>query len=127
MDDFHPADELAIGWYSVRTPYKKYYSLVDRQGYLRVWGNAYNLTEKISPSIYLQKQTALTQTWSTSVDFQPRKNTTWEASVALWLNETSHQILGIQNCEIISGNRYVVARTFTGPNSTQVVSYSYTS
>lgn len=115
-------DELGIGWYQVRTPYKKDHSLSERKGYLRIWGNAYNLTDRATPSIYVRKQLSFSTVWSTSLEFFPRENSTVEAGVALWLSETSHQTIGLAKCADGSGDRCVVARAFTGPNNTQEVS-----
>ncbi|KAL4887826.1 glycosyl hydrolase [Aspergillus ambiguus] len=84
-------DKLDIGWYSIRTPYKKEYSLHERPGYLRIWGNAYNLTQVATPTVYLRKQVSLSTVWSTSLEFYPDKSSTTEAGAVLWISEASHQ------------------------------------
>ncbi|OJJ55354.1 hypothetical protein ASPSYDRAFT_34285 [Aspergillus sydowii CBS 593.65] len=95
VDDFgyknESKDELEIGWYSIRTPYKQEYSLHERPGYLRIWGNAYNLTQVATPTVYLQKQVSLSTVWSTSLEFYPKGLSTTEAGVVLWISEVPHQ------------------------------------
>ncbi len=96
VDDFgyknESKDELEIGWYSIRTPYKQEYSLHERPGYLRIWGNAYNLTQVATPTVYLQKQVSLSTVWSTSLEFYPKGLSTTEAGVVLWISEVPHQV-----------------------------------
>lgn len=116
VDNFSRGTSLGLGWYQVRTPLKKDYTLTEREGYLRVYGNAYNLTQLVTPSLYLRKQTSLSTIFSTQLDFTPKRiiNATSEAGVALWLSESSHQTLGITLCSDGSGNRCLVSRIYSG-------------
>ncbi|KAL4758217.1 concanavalin A-like lectin/glucanase domain-containing protein [Aspergillus foveolatus] len=92
-------DKLDIGCYTIRTPYKQEYSLHERPGYLRIWGNAYNLTQVTTPTTYLQKQVSLSAVWSTSLEFYPDNSSTTESGVVLWLSEASHQVIGVRQCD----------------------------
>ncbi|KAH1593582.1 hypothetical protein KXX44_008053 [Aspergillus fumigatus] len=85
-----------------------------------IWGNAYNLTQVATPTVYLQKQVSLSTVWSTSLEFYPDNSSTTEAGVVFWLSEASHQVIGVRQCDDGSGNRCLITRTFTGTNNTHV-------
>jgi beta-xylosidase len=127
IDDFepNPSNELSIGWYTVRTPYKTQYSLSARHGYLRIYGNFINLTEVASPAVYLRKQTDFNATWSTSLEYYPSEQDVGEAGVVLWLTEDYNQAIGIRRCDSDPTSRCIVTTTNTGSNLTFVVSYNF--
>lgn len=116
VDNFNTGTSLGLGWYQLRTPIKNDYTLSESKGYFRVYGNAYNLTQPVTPSLYLRKQTSLNTVFSTQLDFTPKKivNATSEAGVVLWLNEASHQSLGVTLCSDGLGNRCLVSRIYSG-------------
>lgn len=126
VDNFDSGASLGLGWYQLRTPVKKDYTLSERKGYLRVYGNAYNLTQPVTPSLYLRKQTSLSTVFSTQLEFTPKKivNATSEAGVVLWLSGASHQSLGVTLCSDGSGNRCLVSRIYSGDVYTWTVSDS---
>lgn len=116
VDEFKTGNSLDLGWYQLRTPLKKDYTLTERKNYLRIYGNAYNLTQPVAPSLYLRKQTSLNMVFSTKLEFTPKRivNATSEAGVVLWLNEASHQSFGVTLCSDGSGNRCLVSRIYSG-------------
>lgn len=63
-DDFNGkfADKA---YYTPRTPYKKFDSLVARPGWLRLRGNPYTLSDLETPATLMRKQVDLNTTWST--------------------------------------------------------------
>jgi beta-xylosidase len=125
--DHDGSNELNIGWYSVRTPYKTQYSLSARPGYLRIYGSFINLTEVASPAVYLRKQTDFNATWSTSLEYYPSTQDVGEAGTVLWLTEDYNQAIGVRRCDNDPENRCIVTRTNTGPNLTFTVSYRFRS
>lgn len=123
--DQRGSSELDIGWYTVRTPYKSRYSLRERPGYLRIYGNYMNLTEVASPAVYLRKQTDFNATWSTSLEYYPGEQDVGEAGAVLWLTEQYNQAIGVRSCDSDPANRCIVTTTNTGTNLTFVVRYHF--
>lgn len=81
--------ELSPGWYHLRTPVKKEYSLTLRPGHLALYGNMYTIQSKECPAMLLRKQTSLTGTWETSLEFEP-ENEYEEAGTAVYLLGASY-------------------------------------
>ncbi|KIY71095.1 glycoside hydrolase family 43 protein [Cylindrobasidium torrendii FP15055 ss-10] len=102
-------EDLEGAWYFVRTPYKKFYSLTERKGYLRVKGNAYAIGDRDSAALVLRKQTAYNQTFETTLEFSPLSNTT-EAGITIWRQDSMHDEIGISGDADGSGKRYIVTR-----------------
>jgi beta-xylosidase len=98
---------LQLGWYHVRTPLKREYSLAERPGHLTLYGNGYTINSTESPSMVLRKQTALSGVWSTAVDFNPQAAYE-EAGTAVFLSAYSYVSLFIRLSG--TGKREVVAR-----------------
>ena len=51
-DDFS-STSLDLGYYHLRTPYLRFWSLVDRPGWLRLQGGAFTLGDREQPSLLL--------------------------------------------------------------------------
>jgi beta-xylosidase len=98
---------LQLGWYHVRTPLKQEYSLAERPGHLTLYGNGYAINSTESPSMVLRKQTALSGTWSTAIDFNPQASYE-EAGTAVFLSAYSYASLFVRLSG--KGKREVVAR-----------------
>ncbi|KIY73585.1 glycoside hydrolase family 43 protein [Cylindrobasidium torrendii FP15055 ss-10] len=107
--DFGDADgdDLEGEWYFARTPYKRFYSLTEREGYLRVKGNAYAPGDRDSPALVLRKQTAYNQTFETLLEFSPTSNLT-EAGIAVWRQDSMHDEIAVTGDA--DGKRYVITR-----------------
>jgi beta-xylosidase len=96
--DLH-RNELELGWYQKNTPLKKCYSLTERPGYLRVWGNCYNLASPESPSLLLRKQTEYCESFHATLNFEPSK-VGYEAGIIVYWNSFSYATIGIRAIEI---------------------------
>ena len=95
-DDFiDGSDDLALGWYHLRTPLKKQYSLTRDGGKLSLFGNAYTLWDSESPCMVLQKQTRHSVDWRTQLSFALRQ-LDHEAGTAIWwyVTHTKHESEG---------------------------------
>ena len=86
--------ELELGWYHIRTPLHRYWSLTDRPGYLAIRGGAHTLAMEACPSALLQKQLAFDLDWSTSVDFDAAPGQ--EAGTVVYLTGQRHASLGVR-------------------------------
>ncbi|KAH6617415.1 glycosyl hydrolase [Chaetomium tenue] len=117
--------DLELGWYHKNTPIKKCYSLTERPGYLRLYGNCYELTSPESPALLLRKQAGYNETFQTKMQFNPSR-LGYESGVVLWWNQYSFASIGIGMVEIPEGGevvRTIVARQPTGKNGELKVSY----
>ncbi|RYP79778.1 hypothetical protein DL769_002800 [Monosporascus sp. CRB-8-3] len=87
--------ELELGWYQKNTPLKQSYTLIERPGHLRLYGNCYNLWSPEAPAMLLRKQSSYTETFSAKLQFHPRKPG-YEAGIVLWWNQYSFASIGIR-------------------------------
>lgn len=107
------------------TPIKKCYSLTERPGHLRLYGNCYDLTSPESPALLLRKQARYSETFRAKMSFNPSR-LGYESGVALWWNQYSFATIGIGMVEPSEGAetvRTVIAREPTGKNGQLKVSY----
>ncbi|KAJ9130888.1 Arabinanase/levansucrase/invertase [Coniochaeta hoffmannii] len=87
--------ELELGWYQKHTPIKRHYSLTERPGYLRLYGNCYDLSSPEAPAMLLRKQTSYTgEVFQVKMTFNPRRPG-YEAGVVLWWNSYSYATVGL--------------------------------
>ncbi|KAF9017501.1 hypothetical protein BDZ89DRAFT_1045061 [Hymenopellis radicata] len=107
--DFSEVSKLDASFIYLRTPYKKFHTLADRPGYLRIMGNAYAPGDRDSPAMLLRKQTSYEQTFETQLEFSPTLNLT-EAGITIYVNEARHNDIAITSD---GGKRYIVTRTLT--------------
>ncbi|KAJ9116512.1 hypothetical protein QFC24_006745 [Naganishia onofrii] len=98
--------DLPLGWYSLRTPMKKCYSLTERPGHLTIYGAAYTLNDDESPSLLLQRQTLLSMDWTTELQFDPQI-VGQEAGTCVWLSRDAYASIGIS---MTAEGRHVVVR-----------------
>ncbi|KAG6907505.1 hypothetical protein DXG01_008649 [Tephrocybe rancida] len=103
---------LDNSFYFVRTPYKKFYSLTARHGYLRLSANSYAPGDRDSAALLLRKQTAYEETFETRLDaFMPRDSLT-EAGVSVYYGDSLHNEIAVAGAvEGADKGRYVVVRT----------------
>ncbi|RYP83493.1 hypothetical protein DL770_005383 [Monosporascus sp. CRB-9-2] len=87
--------ELELGWYHKNTPLKQSYTLTERPGHLRLYGNCYSLWSPEAPAMLLRKQSSYTETFSVKLRFDPRKPG-YEAGIVLWWNQYSFASIGIR-------------------------------
>lgn len=107
---------------STDTPLKQSYSLAERPGYLRLWGNCYDLSSPEAPAMLLRKQTSYFQTFEVTMEFNTRR-LGCEAGLVLWWSQFSHATIGVRRGGIISDPErpHLVFRTPKGrPGEFQV-------
>jgi beta-xylosidase len=98
------------------TPIKKHYSLTERPGYLRLYGNCYDLSSPEAPAMLLRKQTSYTaEVFQVKMTFNPRKPG-YEAGVVLWWNQFSYATVGLTAATDPDAGyaKTVIVRTPTG-------------
>ncbi|KAI0410376.1 glycoside hydrolase family 43 protein [Xylaria grammica] len=86
--------DLALGWYQKNTPLKQCYSLTERPGYLRLYGNCYDLANPEAPAMLLRKQSSYTQSFEVKMQFSPRKSG-YEAGIVIWWSQYSYASYGL--------------------------------
>ncbi|KAL4984736.1 glycosyl hydrolase [Aspergillus falconensis] len=93
-DDLH-APNLKLGWYHLRTPLKREYSLTDNPGSLSVHGNAYRIADAECPSMLLQNQPAVSVDWRVGLRLAPA-NALEEAGTAIWWSQFAYASIGLR-------------------------------
>lgn len=107
---------------STDTPLKQSYSLTERPGYLRLWGNCYDLSSPEAPAMLLRKQTSYFQKLEVTMEFDTKRSGC-EAGLVLWWSQFSYATIGVRCGGIISGPErpHLVCRTPKGrPGEFQV-------
>jgi hypothetical protein len=107
------------------TPIKRHYSLTERPGYLRLYGNCYDLSSPEAPAMLLRKQTSYKgEAFRVRLDFNPRKSG-YEAGLVLWWNQYSFATVGITAIEgrKTGSSKTVVFRAPTGQPGVMKVSH----
>lgn len=100
-------DTLTFQWpnltlaLSTDTPLKQSYSLTERPGYLRLWGNCYDLSSPEAPAMLLRKQTSYFQTFEVTMEFNAQR-LGCEAGLVLWWSQFSYATIGVRCGGIIS-------------------------
>ncbi|KAH9892958.1 glycoside hydrolase family 43 protein [Xylariomycetidae sp. FL2044] len=107
--------DLELGWYQKNTPLKQCYTLSERPGCLRIYGNCYDLTSPEAPAMLLRKQSSYAETFSAKMQFSPSRPG-YEAGVILWWSQYSFATVGITAYELPDGDlvQTVVSRVPTG-------------
>ncbi|KAI1358734.1 glycoside hydrolase family 43 protein [Xylaria arbuscula] len=106
--------DLEMGWYQKNTPLKRFYSLTERPGYLRLYGNCYDLSSPEAPAMLLRKQSSYAETFQAKLQFNPRKQS-YEAGVVLWWSQFSYVTCGLILHERLGEQILtIVSRTPTG-------------
>ncbi|KAL2838576.1 glycosyl hydrolase [Aspergillus pseudodeflectus] len=93
-DDFD-SPELQLGWYHLRTPLKREYSLTKNPGNLSLYGNAYRIYDSECPSMLLQKQMEVSVDWRVGMHFDP-ENPLEEAGTAIWWSQFAYASIGLR-------------------------------
>ncbi|TFK38334.1 glycosyl hydrolase [Crucibulum laeve] len=109
LNDFTTSRTLDNSFYFVRTPYKPFYSLSSRPGYLRLFANSYAPGDRDSSALILRKQTSYEETFETQLEFSPRDNLT-EAGVSIYYGDMLHNEIGITGAAGGDGRQVVVRK-----------------
>ncbi|KAH8831746.1 glycoside hydrolase family 43 protein [Flagelloscypha sp. PMI_526] len=94
-------------FYTLRTPYKPFYSITN--GKLRIRGNSYALGDRDSPALVLHKQRSYYESFETELDFNPTSNLT-EAGITIFYSDSLHDDVGIT---LVGNQRSIVIRSIT--------------
>ncbi|KAM5341825.1 hypothetical protein ACJ41O_014856 [Fusarium nematophilum] len=87
-------DKLELGWYQKNTPLKQCYSLTERPGFLRLYGNCFALSSPECPAMLLRKQTSYSQTFRAKMEFKPSARG-YEAGAVLWWSQYAYATVGV--------------------------------
>ncbi|KAF4982103.1 hypothetical protein FZEAL_2209 [Fusarium zealandicum] len=87
-------DALELAWYQKNTPLKQCYSLTERPGFLRLYGNCFDLSSPECPAMLLRKQTSYDQTFRVKLEFKPTSGG-YEAGAVLWWSQYSYATVGL--------------------------------
>lgn len=107
------------------TPIKRCYSLTERPGHLRLYGNCFDLTSPESPALLLRKQAGYSETFRAKMSFQPSR-LGYESGVTLWWSQYSFASIGVGVVEAVERGEAVltvIAREPTGKSGELKVSY----
>lgn len=85
---------LELGWYQKNTPLKNWYTLTERPGYIRLYGNCYDLASPEAPAMLLRKQSSYTESFAAKMQFTPRK-AGYEAGIVVWWSQYSYATYGL--------------------------------
>ncbi|OLN92777.1 Non-reducing end alpha-L-arabinofuranosidase BoGH43B 2 [Colletotrichum chlorophyti] len=85
---------LELGWYHKNTPIKPCHSLTERPGYLRLYGNCFDLNSPESPAMILRKQSSYNETFRAKMLFKPSR-AGYESGVTVWWSQYSYATIGI--------------------------------
>ncbi|KAF9869264.1 glycosyl hydrolase [Colletotrichum karsti] len=85
---------LDIGWYHKNTPIKPCHSLTERPGYLRLYGNCFDLSSPESPAMLLRKQSSYHESFRAKMLFRPGR-AGYESGVTVWWSQYSYATIGI--------------------------------
>ncbi|KAL6400272.1 hypothetical protein AUP68_15970 [Ilyonectria robusta] len=87
-------ESLELGWYQKNTPLKQCFSLRERPGFLRLYGNCYDLSSPEGPAMLLRKQSSHNQKFTASMEFKPTRYG-YEAGVVLWWSNYTYATIGV--------------------------------
>lgn len=76
------------------TPIKPCHSLTERPGYLRLYGNCYDLNSPESPAMLLRKQTSYRESFQAKMLFTPSR-AGYESGLVVWWSQYSYATIGI--------------------------------
>ncbi len=107
-DDFD-APELALDWNFIRNPRPNMYSLTERVGHLRLYGNA-NTLDTLHPTFVGRRQREFVSVISASLQFDPQAHGE-EAGISIYQTEIHHYEVGMMHD---SGVRWLFVRLRNG-------------
>jgi alpha-N-arabinofuranosidase len=115
-DDFD-APTLGLDWNFLRNPNPASWSLSERYGHLRLWGQAVGLGDMAAPAFVGRRQQHVQFSASTLMDFEPARDGE-EAGVTLRMNERHRHDLFVTQVE---GQKRVQVRRTVGTLSVVVL------
>jgi alpha-N-arabinofuranosidase len=86
--------ELGPAWLNLRNPLPGSFSLAERKGWLRLWGQAAGLDEVGSPAFAGIRQESFTESWEAELEFKPEADGE-EAGLCLRANQDNYAAVGI--------------------------------
>jgi alpha-N-arabinofuranosidase len=92
-DDFD-GQELSLVWNFIRNPKPGSWSLSERPGYLRLWGNEHTLDSVAAPAFVGRRQEEMSCVVRTVLDFSPSRDGE-EAGLSTYMSETHHYEIAI--------------------------------
>jgi beta-xylosidase len=109
------------------TPLKSCYNLTERPGYLRLYGNCYDLASPEAPAMLLRKQSSYTESFEVKMQFSPRK-AGYEAGIVVWWNQYLYAAYGLTLRESSNGKQTLMmaSRAPTGKPGQMTVCYPHT-
>lgn len=81
---------------------KQSYSLTERPGHLRIYGNCYGLANPEAQAMLLRKQTSYSEVFEATLDFTPQR-VGYEAGVTVWWTIYSHASIAVTCRELENG------------------------
>jgi xylan 1,4-beta-xylosidase len=99
----------------VRNPARGSWSLRQRPGFLRLWGQATSLSDVASPALVCRRQQHMEMTSRTLLTFEPR-GPNEQAGLCVRANESFHAALLVRACE--RGREVTLVRTLAGRQTT---------
>lgn len=87
--DYFDGDALRLPWNFVRNPEPGNWSLTERPGYLRLWGNEHTLDSVAAPAFVGRRQEEMDCTARTVLDFDPAQEGE-EAGLSTYMSDTHH-------------------------------------
>ncbi|GFZ51537.1 hypothetical protein JCM24511_09304 [Saitozyma sp. JCM 24511] len=88
-------DIHSAGWYHLRTPLKREYSLTHSPGHIALFGGPYDIRVDESVTMLLQKQTSFRGTWDVQLDYTPERAGE-EAGTTVWWSKWCFASVGIR-------------------------------
>ena len=104
-DDFK-SKTLALQWNHLRNPVESEYSLIERPGFLRLYGSDVNMSNQDSPAFVGRRQTDFNCVASTLVEFEPNSENE-EAGLVVRGNDRHHYDIAVA---LKDGKRQVLFR-----------------
>ncbi|KAJ8689218.1 hypothetical protein PTI98_013262 [Pleurotus ostreatus] len=108
---FTSTHSLDPTFYFLRTPYKPFYSLSARPGFLRLFANSYAPGDRDSPAMILRKQSSYSERFEVQMDFTPGTALN-EAGVTVFYGDLLHSEMGVMgDGGATSAGRRIIVRT----------------
>lgn len=108
-DEFD-APQLALCWNHLRNPQSGSWSLAERPGYLRLYGNALTLSDVDAPAFVGRRQQHLHCRATCQLDVAPT-NDHDEAGLTVFMNDRHHYEIAVRR---VGGQRCIIARRQIG-------------
>lgn len=116
-DDFD-SEQLALYWNFLRNPQAGSWSLSERPGWLRLYGNAFTLDAEDAPAFIGRRQEEMDCTVQTCLDFRPQHEGE-EAGLTTYIHDQHHYEIAVT---LRQGQRQVFLRRRLGDLQVEVAS-----